>query len=343
MPVDAVEERPAATERFVTREYRAGDEGAILDLFARSFPHAPRSLEHFRWKYRESPFGNERISLTFDQNGRLVGHYAGYPVPFRADGRDFLAHQIGDTMTDPSVRHIGRGPTSILGRTALHFYERFCDGQVAFNYGFNVANIQKFSLRFLRSDRVEPVTYRARDLRERPLRSIQRTERWLRGIQLEVVTDTSEEWDALFERVSGSYGFCVARTAAYVRWRYLRCPDTPYVVVAIRKWRRLVGWIVYRIRERTFVWGDALIDPAHSEAIEAALRHLVPLHGVVRIEAWFPPRPPWLEDVLAKRLFLERSPEPQNLSVMCVPFAWADVVSAMRERLHFTWGDSDLF
>src|SRR5882672_11075415 len=96
MPADAVEDQPRVTERFVTRDYRPGDEGAILDLFARSFPHAPRSLEHFRWKYRENPFGNERISLTFDQDGRLVGHYSGYPVPFRADGRDLLAHQIGD-------------------------------------------------------------------------------------------------------------------------------------------------------------------------------------------------------------------------------------------------------
>ena len=47
------------------------------------------------------------------------------------------------------VRHVGRGPTSILGRTALHFYETFCEGKVAFNYGFNVANIQRFSLKFL--------------------------------------------------------------------------------------------------------------------------------------------------------------------------------------------------
>ena len=98
-----------------TRPYRDGDEQQILDLFARCFPHAPRRIEHFRWKYRENPFGNEHISLTFDADGRLVAHYSGYLVPFRADGLDFVAHQIGDTMTDVSIRHIGRGPTSILG------------------------------------------------------------------------------------------------------------------------------------------------------------------------------------------------------------------------------------
>ena len=147
--------------RFTVRSYRDGDEAAILDLFARSF-HAPRAIEQWAWKYRRNPFGNQHISVAFNDQGRLIGHYAGYDVPFRESGRDFVAHQIGDTMTDASIRHVGRGPTSILGRTALHFYETFCERRVGFNYGFNVANIQKFSLRFLRSDRVEPVTYRVR-------------------------------------------------------------------------------------------------------------------------------------------------------------------------------------
>src|SRR5438128_457894 len=177
-----------------TRPYRDGDEQQILELFARCFPHAPRRMEHFRWKYRDDPFGNEHVSLTFDDDARLIGHYSGYLVPFHAYGKTVLAHQIGDTMTDVSVRHIGRGSTSILGRTALDFYARFCEGQIAFNYGFNVANIQKFSLRFLRSDRVEPVTYRVAP----PPRPIGSWERRMRGYSLELVRETTAEWDDLF-------------------------------------------------------------------------------------------------------------------------------------------------
>ena len=327
---------------FTTREYRAGDETAILDLFARSFPHAPRGLGHFSWKYRENPFGNERISLTFDEENRLVGHYSGYPVPFYADGRHLLAHQIGDTMTDVAIRHVGRGPTSILGRTALHFYEHFCENRVAFNYGFNVANIQKFSLRFLRSDRVESVTYRVRDLRKHPMARIPRAERWLRGYSLELLREAGPELDALFDRASAAYRFAVARNAAYVRWRYLQCPDVPYFVVAIRKWKRLAGWVAFRIRENRFVWGDAFFDPAYSDAIEVALRHLVPSYPVDTIEGWFPPRPQWFDAILGALKF-ETRPEPQDLSVMCVPFAWPDVVGRMRQDLYYTWGDSDLF
>src|SRR6059058_4837632 len=164
------------------RGYAPGDEQQILDLFARSF-HASRSLEHWRWKFQHDPWGRERISLAWTADGALVGHYTGYVVPFVDDGKQLIANQIGDTMTEKSFRHVGRGPTSILGRTALHFYEHFCEGKVAFNYGFNVANIQKFSLKFLRSDRVEPVTYR---IREQPMHPISRAERVTRGYRLEL-------------------------------------------------------------------------------------------------------------------------------------------------------------
>lgn len=327
---------------FTVRAFEEGDERAILELFARSFPHAPRSLAHFDWKYRRNPFGNGHISLTFAPDGELAGHYAGYLVPFRRDGRDLLAHQIGDTMTAVGVRHVGRGPTGILGRTALHFYENFCEGTIAFNYGFNVANIQKFSLRFLRADAVEPVSYRVRDLRASPLPPLPKWQRRLRGYRLELVTEPTAEWDALFERVSGAYRFLARRDAAYVRWRYFECPDVPYLVVAIRKWGHLAGWVALRIRGRSLLWGDALFDPRFDDAPEVLLRHFVASHELDRIEAWFPPRPSWFDAIL-RDLRFESRPQPDDLSVMCVPFVLADASARIHEELYYAWGDSDLF
>lgn len=330
-----------AADRFTIRRFREGDEKAILDLFARSF-HVTRSREHFDWKYRRNPFGQEHISVAFDQAGALAGQYAAYAVPFRNSEHDGIAHQVGDTMTDVSVRHVGRGPTSILGRTALHFYENFCDGRVDFNYGFNVANIQKFSLRFLRSDRVEPVPYRRRELTADPLVPLGRFERWMRAYRLEEVHQCSEEWDRFFDRVWRAYGFLVRRDAAYIRWRYLDCPDIRYVVVAIRKWAQLVGWSVFRVRENRVTWGDALFDRRFADAPEILLRHIVPHFRVDTIDGWFPRRPNWFSSILASLRFVEL-PEPQNLSLMCVPFADRDAVDRMRGSLYYTAGDGDLF
>jgi hypothetical protein len=242
-------------------------------------------------------------------------------------------------MTDPSIRHIGRGPTSILGQTALHFYEHFCEGKVAFNYGFNVANIQRFSLRFLRSDRVEPVSYWRRDL---PIKRISRPHRWLRGYQLELVRQVGSDYDQFFEAVAPAYQFLVRRNAQYLRWRYLHCPDPGAFVIAIRKWRRLVGWSVFRVRENRLWWGDALFDPRHADAVDVLLRHVVPSYPVERVEAWFPPRPRWFADVLTQTDFIADR-EPQDLSVMCVPFAMPDATERMRQSLYYTMGDSDLF
>ncbi len=326
--------------RFTIRAYEPGDEAAILDLFSRSF-HQQRSIEHWRWKYEDDPYGARRMSLAFDENGSLVAHYAGYPVRYRVDGRDVDAHQIGDTMTDVSVRQIGRGPSSVIGKTALHFYENFCDGQVAFNYGFNVANIQKFSMRFLRATRVEDVAYRYRDLQADPLRRLARIERFARGVKLELVDDVSREWDDLFARVAGHYEFLARRDSTYLRWRYLSRPDVRYVIVAMRKWQHLAGWTVLRIRDDRMTIGDLLIDPDLTDVFEVALRHLAGLYPVRAIEMWAPPRPRFLDEIFSS-LRLNLAPEPQDLGVMCVPFTDADAPERMRS-LFYTMGDGDLF
>jgi hypothetical protein len=324
--------------RFIARAYQPGDEAAILELFAQSF-HRQQSPEHFRWKYLQNPYGNQHISMALAADGSLVGHYAGYPVSYVDRQREMIAHQIADLMTDRSIRHIGRGRTSVFGRTALHFYATFCEGKVAFNYGFNTATSKAFAIRFLNADCVEPVAYWQRDT---ALPRIARRQRWPRGFQLQVVTEIGEEYDRLFARAAPAYRFLVKRDARYLRWRYLQCPEPGYFMVAIRKWRRLVGWSVFRLGDHRLTWGDALFDPRHADAVEVLLRHVAPNYPVDRIEAWFPPRPRWFIDAVA-RLGLTPAREPQNLSLMCVPFTLPDATARMREALYYTMGDSDLF
>jgi hypothetical protein len=314
---------------FQIRSFQAGDEAQILDLFARCFPHATRSLAHFRWKYQNNPFGNERISLAFDPDGRLVGHYAGYPVPLcgtgsptrPADGLDgpsHMAHHIGDTMTDPAVRHIGRGPSSILARVTQHFYDTFCEGRVAFNFGFNAANIQKFSTRFLRAVCVEPVLY---CVWPHPA-PIARWQRWARGYQIEIVSEPTDEMAGV------SRGFMVRRVPQYLRWRYLQHPEVSYLFLALRRWRKLVGWSVFRILDDRLLWVDGLFDSPASAAI--LLRQAADGR---QIECWSPHPLPGFEP----------RPEPQDLGVMCVPFFMPDAVERMRQSFSYTMGDSDLF
>jgi hypothetical protein len=164
----------------------------------------------------------------------------------------------------------------------------------------------------------------------------------MRGYHLELVRDPGPEFDAFFERVAPAYRFLVKRDAAYLRWRYLQAPDEQYFLIAIRKWRRLVGWSAFRLRGDRFMWGDALFDPSHEGAVEVFLRHVVPAYAVTEIECWFPDRPQWFDNLLVRLHFIT-TPEPQDLSLMCVPFMMRDATAAMREALYYTMGDSDLF
>jgi len=42
-------------------------------------------------------------------------------------------------------------------------------------------------------------------------------------------------------------------------------------------------------------------------------------------------------------LAFESRPDPQDLSLMCVPFDEPDASARIAERMYYTYGDSDLF
>lgn len=338
----------ARHDGYVLRDYAPGDEAQILDLFEKSFgPRRP--VEHWRWEYEANPNGNRAISLAFDAAGRLVAQYAGYPVALwskDATAPLLMANQIGDTMTARDVRAVGRGPTSLVVRTAKHFFASHCEGRVAFNYGFNTANIRKISSSFNESGPVEPVPYRRAafaDLK-RPglalwLRRLRR--RWT--VRREAVV--GPEWDRFFEEAAPGYGFLVRRDAAHVRWRYLESPVWQYELVTLRSAGRLVGWSVFRRVGASLVWGDALFAREHASGAAFALRHALrsPLaSGAEEVVAWFPPRPAWWARTLLD-LGLETSPEPNDLSFMCTGFDPPDIADRLRDRFYYAACDSDLY
>jgi hypothetical protein len=338
----------ARKESFFVREYREGDEEQILPLFRKSF-YVDRSLARWGWEYRENPHGAVKISEAFAEDGRLVAHYAGYPVRFHSEAggvvRLFPALQIGDTMTEPSVRQVGRGPTSLLGRTVRHYYARFCEGQVAFNYGFNTGNIQRFSMSFVGARRLEDLPFHVLDLEKTPLRPPNPFLSRLAGYRVERIAHFDARWDELFRRVSGAYRLLVERDARYLEWRYARCPDSEYFLYAVFRRRRLVGWSVFASKgEGRLRWGDALFDPRHGEAVRHLLAHVLaaPEHRQAKtVETWATSRPAWWRERLVA-LGFEARPEPDALGFVFVPFEH-DPEEDFKAHLYYTMGDSDLF
>jgi hypothetical protein len=335
----------ARRDAYHVRAYRDGDEAQILPIFEGSF-FVHRSRERWSWEYRENPYGNEIISEAFAGDGQLVAHYAGYPVRFhdRGEPLPLPALQVGDTFTLPAVRHVGRGPTSLLGRTVRHFYARFCERRVAFNYGFNTGNIQRFSLAFVGARRVEDIPFLELSLPAGAARSPGRLRALLGGWRAARVETFDRRWDELFARAAPAYGMLVERDARYLDWRYRRCPDGGYVTTAAFRRGELAGWGVFQRRGDRLRWGDALLDPAAPEAAAIVLAKALELpehQGVTLVETWGTSRPPWWRALLVELGFVER-PEPAGLGMVFVPFA-VDPTEAFRDRLYYTMGDSDLF
>ncbi len=326
----------ARADPFVIRAYRDGDEAKILELFPACF-HVARSEDHWRWKYCENPWGRLKISLALSPKDALAAHYASYPVPFWRDGRRTLALQMGDTMTSPAFRRAGAGRSGLLVRTVRHFFALHRDGACGFFYGFNTGPIQRFCLWCIGGSELGPVGYWTRDLDPAP--------GWRPGrYRVERVTAVAPAWDRFFERVARRYGFLVRRGARWLDWRYLRCPDADFVLLAARRWGRLVGWCVFRRREDRLVWGDALFDPRHAEAAEsilAAALDVPELAGARRLETWFPERPAWWSERLPA-LGLSAATQPDGLGMVALADGDGDAIDALGE-LYYTMGDGDLF
>ena len=303
-------ETVARKDPFLIRSYRNGDEEKILRLFRTCFESA-RRLDHWRWKYAENPYGQHQISLAFSPLGELAAHYAGYPVPYWLDDesgqRECLALHMGDTMTDPSFRQIGSRRSGLLARTVQHFFAIRKGGNFGFFFGFNTGPIQRFSEWFIGGERLDPLRCWTRDLDTiLPWKEDGR-------YRIERIHRVGSAWDRFFRRVAPHYRFLIRRDARYLRWRYLGCPDTEYVVLGAKRWGRPVGWSVFRRLDDRLVWVDALVDPRHSGAsrsLLAATRRYPQLAGVVRLESWFSERPAWWKQQLLELELWWKQPTP---------------------------------
>ncbi len=328
------------------RPYREGDEEAILPMFERIF-FTKRTPAHWRWKYRDNPFGSTRIVQAFADDGEMAAHFAAYPVPFYSSvgaPGSHVVFQGGDTMTNPKHRKIGRGATSVLARTVTYFNEKYCVGRVPFNYGYNTAIIRKFGERFLNYRYTPFIPYHTLDLTGRRLSASDRLRRWMSGVSIDRVARVDEEYDLFFERVRDDYGALVERTSRYLQWRYLDCPDNAHHLFSVRRFGTLIGWSVFSERGEALIWGDALFDNRYGRAaawmIDRVARRF--FTGATRVEGWFSPVPAWWTRILAGMGFTGET-EPNRLAPAFRIFDPAFSVELFERHNYYTMGDSDLF
>ncbi len=324
---------------------QSGDEHIILDMFNKVF-QTNRTIDHWYWKFRDNPFGSYKIAKAVTEDNALAAHFCGYPVPLFSSGKNDAQYLIlhgGDTMTHPDFRHVGRGKTSILGRAASYFYNKFCMDLIPFIYGFNTGNIRKFGERFLQYQYLPHIPYHVLNVTEFQYKPSV-FQKFFSGFSLAQISDTSSEYDVFFKENAKDYGILIKRDSAYLKWRYLDCPDHMHKIFAVKRFGRLIGWGVFSQKEKKLIWGDAMFDRKYPQAISFMLNHLIlnVYKDAERIEGWFSPVPAWWVDILKANGF-QITEEPNRLAPVFTFFDETFSLEELGSYFYYTMGDSDLF
>src|SRR5207244_2923969 len=67
------------------------------------------------------------------------------------------------------------------------------------------------------------------------------------GIQVTAIAHAGDEFDALWQRISGAYTVLAVRDRAFVQWRFLDCPTAEQHLLLASRGREPLGYLAYRI------------------------------------------------------------------------------------------------
>lgn len=185
----------------------------ILSLIRLVQPSLPWTIEYLEWQFYENPAGPARIYGFRNLEGDLVALYAAVPQHVKDEDGVVIARMVQDVMTHPDYR----------GRGLLHRLAERCllDMREAGEVGYTFPN-EKSANSFQRTGWTQLCIVPARQIK---LSSSKTTER-PSGIDLTPVAGLFEESIVSVWQASG-LGCGVARTAAFLNWRYKK-PDTEY-------------------------------------------------------------------------------------------------------------------
>jgi|GEM_PF-6089164 len=216
------------------REYRDGDENAIIDLFNFVFKRN-FTVNKWHWAYKENPLNRQDIILAFC-DGRLVGQSASTPLTFFHNGTPVKTTRIQNVMVHPDFQ--GRGIfTQTLKRLTDYIYRQQLDLVVTFP---NNNSLPTF-IRKLDYCHVDDIfTYRISGGDVHILRST----------DMKIIIDESlyfKEADHDFiQRCLAGYAYFNSRDLPYLIWRFNTKSGKGYRVLRAFRDDRLTAIVIFK-------------------------------------------------------------------------------------------------
>jgi hypothetical protein len=322
----------------VIRPFRPGDETTVNRGFNEAFG-LERSLDEWAWKFPPSAAG--RLVMLAEIEGELVAHYAGTPLRFTIDGREWSAAQIVDVFSTRAARR-GFTRKGVWVRTVEAFFDAFGrSGRASLLYGFPSPRPLRLGVLQLGYDAVEPqpIVYLSRT----PAAASASRRRHL--YRAELAADWQPRLDGLWRRVRADYPVAAVRDADRALHRFAGHPTVRYhrFVILPRLGREAVAFVVFRLDGGRCRWVDLLWDHRHPGALELVnhlSRSLVAQCGAGVEELWLNGDPAGLARLEARGFV--RSEVPGQVVMVARAFDPGLDVTALAGRVYLTMADADL-
>ena len=338
---------------------REEDEEELFGLYRDVFGHemTEASRRRWAWQYRDNPCSDGAPEIwVAREGGRILGQYASMPVRLWWGDREVRASWGMDVFLREEVRGQGVG--------ALLFDTWSQNVDVALGLGLTTSSynlFQKLGYRgvgpvpFYRKI-LDPAAVLARrvgraaatiagPLLGAALRSLNpEAPEGGAGVAVRPATGFGLEYDRLWARARPSYAMCVRRDAAYLEWKYERCPHRRYARWEARRGDDLVGFAVSRHEDYrglrlgwiTDVFTEASDGAARQALLSAVLADFRQAR-VARAQAFS--LHAGLGNEMLRRGF-SRGPSPMQFCVRSR--AGGNEVLADPGRWHVVFGDSDM-
>ncbi len=268
--------------------YRAEDRRVVDALYRRVFGHDAAEASRLRWdwQYLRNPNNPRREpEIWIAREGpAIVGQYATMPVQVTVTGQQVRGSWGMDVMVAPERQRQGLG--EILFRT--------WDRNVGASLGLGLSEASHRLFNKLRWPDVGPLPCLVKPLTRRafriptwpvsvnrlvsavtlPIVKIVARTRPL-GAEVRLIQRFDDSFTQLWDSLANKFDFAVRRDAAYLNWKFVSAPHVRYVIAALRRDDRNVGYAVYRHfgepRGRVTSLVDFLVDPDDQAGLRTLL------------------------------------------------------------------------
>jgi hypothetical protein len=232
------------------------DTPQILALLNQSF-RTPINQSTWEWFTCGSPNGPSRVYVALEGEGTVVGLFGFAPLRLRVEGARATGAYVHHLVLKPEYR-------DGLSFVALSRYALREEASRGLAFAIGPPNrhsypIHKTLMKWTDFASLDCLYKLSPSPRPHDCRELKRF---------------TVQFDRFYERVAADLGLCLDKTAAWMNWRFLDRPGSPYVAYTIGDGEGLAGYIVLKQWQDANGYRKAHIMDLHAED-DAALSQLI--------------------------------------------------------------------